>query len=89
MLTGLSRFASEGVDAMELSTYWHPKMNWYGLSLIGTNRLIDGFRRLHQIPISRCHAESRSFGKFAKNYLFGDGDYVGFTAARHVHAFKR
>ena len=79
MLTGLSRFASEGVDAMELSTYWHPKMNWYGPSLIGTNRLIDGFRRLHQIPFLAAMPNREVSEKYAKNYLFGDGDYVGFT----------
>jgi len=49
MLQGLSRFADGGVKAMALDQYWHPKMNWYGPSGIGTNRQIQGFRNCHQI----------------------------------------
>lgn len=50
MLQRLSRFADGGVKAMALDQYWHPKMNWYGPSGIGTNRQIQGFRNWHQIP---------------------------------------
>ena len=50
MIQGLLRFADGGVKAMALDQYWHPNMNWYGPSGIGTNRQIQGFRNWHQIP---------------------------------------
>ena len=78
MLQGLSRFAEGGVKAMALDHYWHPKMNWYGPSGIGTNRQIQGFRNWHQIPFLAAMPNRR--GSSGKGALFGDGEYVGFTA---------
>ncbi len=77
MLTSLGR-SSEGVEAMELERYWHPKMNWYGPAAIGSTRRIEGFRRHHQIPF--LHAMPNRRGDPDGGFLFGDGDYVGFTA---------
>jgi len=78
MLQRLSRFADGGVKAMALDKYWHPKMNWYGPSGIGTNRRIQGFRNWHQIPFLAAMPDRRGSG--GKGALFGDGEYVGFTA---------
>ena len=78
MLQKLSRFADGGVKAMALDQYWHPKMNWYGPSGIGTNRRIQGFRNWHQIPFLAAMPNRRGSG--GKGALFGDGEYVGFTA---------
>ena len=78
MLQRLSRFADGGVKAMALDKYWHPKMNWYGPSGIGTNRRIQGFRNWHQIPFLAAMPNRRGSG--GKGALFDDGEYVGFTA---------
>ncbi len=76
MLTGLSR-SPEGVEAMQLDRYWHPKMMWYGPAGIGSMRRISGFRNWHQAPFLRGMPDRRAF--LDKGVLFGDGDYVGFT----------
>lgn len=78
MLAGLAKFATGGVAAMELEKYWHPRCSWYGPSGIGTGRGIAGFRHWHQIPFLHAMPDRRGSG--GKGYLFGDGDYVGFTA---------
>jgi len=79
MLTGLSRFAEGGHEAMELQSYWHPKMSWYGPSGIGSNRRLSGFRNWHQIPFLKAMPDRE--GGIGENMTFiSDGDYVGFTA---------
>jgi len=77
MLVSLKR-SPEGVEAMELDRYWHPKMNWYGPAGIGSMRRISGFRNWHQIPFLKAMPDRRAF--LGKGFLFGDADYVGFTA---------
>jgi len=77
MLTGLKR-SPQGVEAMELDRYWHPKMMWYGPAGIGSMRRISGFRNWHQIPFLKAMPDRGAF--LNKGALFGDGDYVGFTA---------
>lgn len=78
MCNSLGNHASGGVEAMELDRYWHPKCNWYGPSGIGTGRGIKGFRNWHQIPF--LNGMPNRVGDTEKGYLFGDGNYVGFTA---------
>lgn len=78
MLAALGEFASGGVEAMRLGEYWHPRCSWYGPSGIGTCRGIEGFRNWHQIPF--LNAMPDRVGTLGKGDLFGDGDYVGFTA---------
>ncbi len=68
----------QGVAAMELERYWHPKMNWYGPAGIGTARRISGFRNWHQIPYLKAMPDRKPL--LEQGVLFGDGDYVGFTA---------
>jgi predicted ester cyclase len=77
MLTGLSR-SPQGAEAMELDCYWHPKMNWYGPAGIGSMRRISGFRHWHQIPFLKAMPDRGAF--LDKGAMFGDGDYVSFTA---------
>ncbi len=77
MLTALKR-SPEGKEAMQLDKYWHPKMLWYGPAGIGSMRRISGFRKWHQIPFLNAMPDRRAF--LDKGILFGDGDYVGFTA---------
>ena len=78
MLAALGEFATGGVQAMRLEDYWHPRFSWYGPSGIGTGRGIDGFRNWHQIPF--LNAMPDRVGTLGRGDLFGDGDYVGFTA---------
>lgn len=77
MLAGLAR-SGQGVAAMQLERYWHPKMLWYGPAGIGTARQVKGFRLWHQIPFLNALPDRRVIDHEAA--LFGDGDYVGFTA---------
>jgi hypothetical protein len=77
MVTGLGR-SSQGVSAMELDRFWHPKMNWYGPAGIGTARRLSGFRNWHQIPFLKGMPDRVAI--LENGALFGDGDYVGFTA---------
>jgi hypothetical protein len=79
MLTGLSKFAEGGHEAMALQRYWHPKMSWYGPAGIGSNRRLSGFRNWHQIPFLKAMPD-RQGGMSDNMTLIGDGDYVGFTA---------
>lgn len=78
MCDALSNYATGGVEAMALEKYWHSKASWYGPSGIGTGRGIAGFRNWHQIPF--LNGMPNRVGDVGKGYLFGDGDYVGFTA---------
>lgn len=78
MCNSLGNYATGGVEAMKLEKYWHPKCSWYGPSCIGTGRGIKGFRNWHQIPF--LNGMPNRVGDVEKGYLFGDGNYVGFTA---------
>lgn len=78
MLQALGRSSQGGVEIMELDRYWHPKMVWYGPAGIGTSRRISGFRNWHQIPFLKAMPNREVI--FGKGIMFGDGDYVGFTA---------
>jgi predicted ester cyclase len=77
MVAGLHR-SGEGVEAMGLTRYWHPKMHWYGPAGIGTARRMHGFRTLHQIPFLKAMPDRRAL--MENGVLFGDRHYVGFTA---------
>ena len=82
MLENLGNNA-EGEKAMRLAEAWHPHMSWYGPAGIGTARGIGGFRRHHQIPF--LHAMPDRVGDPHAGHLFGEGDYVGFTAWPGMH----
>jgi len=80
MLTTMNRHPSEGgPEVMGMNKFWHPKMNWYGPSGIGTGRGIDGFRNWHQIPFLAAMPDRGQFVDQITNHFFGDGDYVGVT----------
>ena len=80
MLTAMKRHPSEGgPEVMEMNRFWHPKMNWYGPSGIGTCRGIEGFRNWHQIPFLAAMPDRGQFVDQITNHFFGDGDYVGVT----------
>ena len=56
----MKRHPSEGgPEVMEMNKFWHPKMNWYGPSGIGTGRGIEGFRNWHQIPYLKAIPDRR------------------------------
>lgn len=82
MLIGLKR-SPQGVEAMELDRFWHPKMLWYGPAGIGTARRISGFRSWHQIPFLKAMPDRAAV--LESGALFGDGDYVAFTAWPGMH----
>lgn len=77
MLIALKR-NNEGVEAMALDRYWHPKFFWYGPAGIGTSRRIAGFRNWHQIPFLKALPD-RSVFLDKQGVTIGDGDYVAFT----------
>jgi predicted ester cyclase len=83
MLTAMGKHPLEGgVEIMELESFWHPKMNWYGPAGIGTVRRISGFRNWHQIPFLKAMPDRR--GSTSGTYpsasaMFADGDYVAVT----------
>ena len=83
MLAGLGNFAKGGVEVMHLDRYWHAAMSWYGPSGIGTARRIQGFRNWHQIPF--LNAMPDRVGSLGQGNLFGEGNYVGFTAWPGMH----
>lgn len=78
MLAALTDYATGGVEAMRLPDFWHPRCGWYGPAGIGTCRGIAGFRNWHQIPF--LNAMPDRMGSGGEGFLFGDGDFVGFTA---------
>jgi hypothetical protein len=77
MVCGLRR-SPEGFEAMRMEDYWHPKMNWYGPAGIGTARRLSGFQNWHQFPFLRAMPDRQAI--LENGFMFGDGDYVGFTA---------
>jgi hypothetical protein len=77
MVMGLRR-SPQGFGAMEMERYWHPKMNWYGPAGIGSMRRLSGFQNWHQFPFLRAMPDRRAI--LENGFMFGDGDYVGFTA---------
>jgi len=77
MLNAMGR-SLEGIEAMEIDRYWHPKFLWYGPAGIGSMRRISGFRNWHQIPFLKAMPDRGVF--MDKGIMFGDADYVGFTA---------
>ena len=80
MLTAMKRHPSEGgPEVMEMNKFWHPKMNWYGPSGIGTGRGIEGFRKWHQIPFLDAMPDRGKFVDQITYHFFGDGNYVGVT----------
>ncbi len=82
MLTAMGR-SLEGIEAMELERYWHPKFNWYGPAGIGSMRRISGFRNWHQIPFLKSLPDRGVY--IDKGIMFGDADYVAFTAWPGMH----
>ena len=79
MLESLKKHPKEPPEAMELSKYWHPKMNWYGPSGIGSNRGISGFRFFHQIPFLKAFPDRGEVGGNGLHHLFAEGNYVAIT----------
>jgi predicted ester cyclase len=77
MVIGL-QCSPQGIEAMEMERYWHPKMLWYGPAGIGSARRLTGFQSWHQIPYLKAMPDRKPL--MENGVLFGDGDYVGFTA---------
>ncbi len=77
MLNAMGR-SLEGIEAMELERYWHPNFIWYGPAGIGSMRRISGFRNWHQIPFLKALPDRGVI--MDKGIMFGDADYVAFTA---------
>ncbi len=82
MVAGL-RKSPQGIEAMELERYWHPKMHWYGPAGIGTARRMFGFQSWHQIPFLKAMPDRAPV--LENGFMFGDGNYVGFTAWPGMH----
>ncbi len=82
MVAGLKK-SPQGVNAMGLDHFWHPKMTWYGPAGIGTTRRMSGFSKDHQIPFLKAMPDRKII--LENGFMFGDGNYVGFTAWPGMH----
>ncbi|MEJ6392321.1 ester cyclase [Gymnodinialimonas sp. 2305UL16-5] len=67
-----------GTPSDVMARYWHSHCSWYGPAGIGTCRGIEGFRRHHQAPFLGGMPDR--VGLIDQGHLFGEGNYVGFTA---------
>ncbi len=80
MLEYLKKHPSEGgPEVMEMERFWHPRMNWYGPSGIGTGRGISGFRNWHQIPFLNGMPDRGQYVDDITYHFFGDGEYAAVT----------
>lgn len=80
MLEALKRHPSQGgPEVMEMEKYWHPRMNWYGPSGIGTGRGVSGFRNWHQIPFLNAMPDRGQYVDEITYHFFGDGNYAAVT----------
>ena len=85
----------DGLLHMPQKAFWHPRMNWYGPSGIGTAHGLDGFVDCHQLPfrtafpnlLARPRTETRQ--RDGKNHYvrIGDGAYsaTGGWPSRFLH----
>ncbi len=80
MLTAMKRHPSQGgAGVMELSRYWHPKMNWYGPAGIGTGRGEQGFRHWHQRPFIAAMPDRGESDQGTNHDFFADRQYTAVT----------
>lgn len=80
MLENMKRHPLQGgPSVMEMERFWHPKMNWYGPSGIGSGRGIAGFRHWHQIPFLNAMPDRGTERSKITYHFFGDGDYAAVT----------
>jgi len=80
MLEYLKKHPSQGgPEVMEMERFWHPRMNWYGPSGIGTGRGYAGFRNWHQIPFLNGMPDRGQFVDDITYHFFGDGEYAAVT----------
>ena len=78
MLTNLCNHpANPDPKVMQLPYYWHPKMNWYGPTGIGTARGMAGFRHWHQKPFLRAMPDRKldAMGELMSHWI-AEGNYV-------------
>ena len=80
MLDYMKRHPAEGgPEVMEMERFWHPRMNWYGPSGIGTGRGIEGFRNWHQIPFLSGMPDRGQYVEDIVYHFFGDANYAAVT----------
>ncbi|WP_170436825.1 ester cyclase [Ruegeria arenilitoris] len=80
MLEHLKKHPSQGgPEVMEMERFWHPRMNWYGPSGIGTGRGYAGFRNWHQIPFLNGMPDRGQYVDDITYHFFGDGEYAAVT----------
>ena len=68
-----------GAEIMELERFWHPRMNWYGPSGIGTGRGIAGFRNWHQIPFINAMPDRGQNQVGVCTHYFAENNIVAVT----------
>lgn len=78
MLNDLCKFPGNPDPAiMRMDAYWHPRMNWYGPTGIGTNRGISGFRNWHQGPFLRGMPDRKlDDAADLMSHWFAEGEYA-------------
>lgn len=80
MLAAMIRHPSQGgAETMQLSRYWHPKLNWYGPAGIGTGRGEQGFRHWHQRPFIAAMPDRGQSQQGTNHDFFADGSYAAVT----------
>ena len=76
----MKKYPSEGgVEVMELERFWHPCMNWYGPSGIGSGRGIAGFRNWHQIPFIKAMPDRGQKQNGVYAHFFAENEIVAVT----------
>ena len=80
MLDQMKKHPAEGgPEVMQMSRFWHPRMNWYGPAGIGTGRGIAGFRHWHQIPFLSGMPDRGSKVSEITYHFFADNNYAAVT----------
>ncbi|MEM6306307.1 MAG: ester cyclase [Pseudomonadota bacterium] len=80
MLDHLKLHPSQGgPEVMQMERFWHPHMNWYGPSGIGSGRGTEGFRKWHQIPFLNGMPDRGQFVEEITYHFFGDRNYAAVT----------
>jgi predicted ester cyclase len=83
MIDGLHDYEEEGLDGMNLETFWHEDFMWYGPAGTGTTRGIDGFQEYHQAPFLTAFPDREGGDHVAR---FAEGHYCASTGWPSVRA---
>jgi len=76
MLDGLGKYNGTDLGSMNMATYWHPQMHWYGPCGIGTACSLKEYEEVHARPFLHAFPDRKGAGHKAR---VADGHYVAST----------